>query len=68
MDCPEEQRLQQLYEAAIRQWVQIEASSQLLGQPTHLTFEVKRRALADRNAAKARLTMHRQNCMKCRVP
>jgi hypothetical protein len=66
MVCPEQIRLQQLYDASVRRWAQIQASSQLFGQPTDLTLEIKKRALAERVAAKARLIMHRQNCNTCR--
>ena len=57
----------QLYDAAKRHWAQIQASSQLFGQATYMTLEVKERALVERNAAKARLTMHEQNCNTCRA-
>jgi hypothetical protein len=66
MVCPEKLRLQQLYDASVRRWAQIQASSQLFGQPTHMTLEVRKRALAERVAAKARLIMHQQNCKTCR--
>jgi hypothetical protein len=62
MVCPEQIRLQQLYEASVRRW----ASSQLFGQATDMTLEVRKRALAERVAAKARLIMHKQNCQTCR--
>jgi hypothetical protein len=66
MACLEKIRLQQLYDAALRRWAQIQASSQLFGQSTYMTEEVRKRVLAERNAAKARLTMHKQHCKKCR--
>jgi hypothetical protein len=65
MACLEKIRLQQLYDAALRRWAQMQASSQLFGQSTYLTEEVRKRALAERNAAKARLSMHQQHCKKC---
>jgi hypothetical protein len=66
MDCPEKIRLQQLYEAALRRCAQVQASSQLFGQATSLTEEVRQRALIDRNAAKNRLAVHTLNCNACR--
>jgi hypothetical protein len=66
MMCPEQIRLQDLYEASVRRWAQIQASSQLLGHPTDATLELRKRALATRVAAKARLIMHQQNCKTCR--
>ena len=68
MACPEKIRLLQLYEAAIRRWAQLQASSQLLAQSTYLTEEVRKRTLIECNAAKARLTMHQRHCTKCRAP
>jgi hypothetical protein len=66
MACPEELRLQQLYDAALRRWAQIQTPSQLFEQSTYMTEEVRRRVLIERNAAKSRLSMHQQNCRKCR--
>jgi hypothetical protein len=66
MVCPEQIRLQELYEASVRRWAQIQASYQLFGQPTSMTLEIRKRALAERVAAKARLITHRQNCKMCR--
>ena len=66
MMCPEQIRLQQLYEASVRRWAQIQASSQLLGQPADMTLGARKRALAARVDAKARLVMHQQNCKACR--
>lgn len=68
MVCVEKRRLQELYDAANRRWAQIQASSQLFGQATYMRLEVKERALVERNAAKARLTMHEQNCKRCHAP
>jgi hypothetical protein len=67
MVCPEQIRLQQLYEASVRRWAQIQASFQLFGQVTDMTLEMRGRALAERVAAKARLITHRQNCNTCRT-
>jgi hypothetical protein len=66
MTCTEKIRLQQLYEVSLRCWAQMAASSQLFGQSTHLTDDVRKRVLNDRNAAKDRLLMHQQNCKACR--
>ena len=67
MVCPEQIRLQELYEAPVRRWAQIQASFQLFGQTTDMTSEMRRRAVAERVAAKARLITHRQNCNMCRT-
>jgi hypothetical protein len=66
MACPERLRLQQLYEVSLRRWAQIAASSQLFGQATFLSDEVRLRVVADRNAAKSRLLMHQEQCKTCR--
>jgi hypothetical protein len=66
MACPERLRLQQLYEVSLRRWAQIAASSQLFGQSTFLTDQVRRKVIADRNAAKNRLLMHQEQCKTCR--
>jgi hypothetical protein len=58
--------LQQLYDAALRRWAQIQTPSQLFSQSTYMTEEVRRRVLIERNAAKSRLSKHQQNCRKCR--
>jgi hypothetical protein len=68
MACLEKIRLQQHYDVALRRWHQVDASTQLYGQTTYMTFAVREQALAERKAAKARLTIHRQNCKKCRAP
>ena len=66
MACPERLRLQQLYEVSLRRWAQVAASSQLFGQSTLLTDEVRLKVLADRNAAKSRLLVHQEQCKTCR--
>jgi hypothetical protein len=68
MTCPEKIRLQHLYETAIRRWAQVQASSQFVGQSTYLTEEIKKRVLAERKAAKIRLSMHQKLCNTCRHP
>lgn len=65
MACPERLRLQQLYEVSLRRWAQVAASSQLFGQSTLLTDEVRVKILADRNAAKNRLLIHQEKCKTC---
>lgn len=64
MACLEKIRLQQHYDVAVRRWRQVDAHSQI----THLTEELRKRALAERDAAKDRLTTHQQNCKTCRAP
>ena len=66
MACPERLRLQQLYEVSLRRWAQVAASSQLFGQSTLLTDQVRLKAIADRNAAKNQLLMHQEQCRTCR--
>jgi hypothetical protein len=66
MSCQEKVRLQQLYEAALRRWGQIDhESSQISGDNIWLVQEVKRRALIERDAAKDRLDLHEQRCETC---
>ena len=62
MACPERLRLQQLYEVSVLWWAQVAASSQLFGEPTLHSDDVRLRVLADRNAAKNRLLVHQQKC------
>jgi hypothetical protein len=66
MACPEQLRLQQLYDASLRRWAQVQRWAELFGQPTYLAEEVKRRVMIERNAAKNRLAMHQQKCKNCR--
>ncbi len=66
MSCLEKARLQQLYEAALRRWGQINhEASQISGDNAWLVQEVKRRALIDRDAAKDRLDLHERRCETC---
>jgi hypothetical protein len=67
MTCLERQRLQQLYDASLRRWGQVAASSQLFGQSAYLTEEVRLRTLAERDAAQNRLLMHQRVCGTCRL-
>jgi hypothetical protein len=66
MACPDKVRLQQLYEVAVRQWAQVQATFKLFVPPTVLTEAMRTKALAERNAANNRLIMHQQNCKTCR--
>jgi hypothetical protein len=47
---------------AVLRWRKIDAHFQI----THLTEELRKRALAERDAAKIRLTMHQKLCNTCR--
>jgi hypothetical protein len=62
MPCPEYLRLEQRYEAALRDWVQ---SLQLFGQPKYLTMQARQKALDERNAAKNHVWVHEQSCSIC---
>jgi hypothetical protein len=65
MACSEKVRLQQLCEDSIRRWAQVQAASQLFVPATLKTATVLKKTLAERDAAKHRLLMHRQNCKTC---
>jgi hypothetical protein len=58
MPCPEYLRLEQRYEAALRNWVQSMASS--------LTVQARQKALDDRKAAKILVCVHEESCSICR--
>ena len=58
MPCPEYLRLEQRYEAALRNWVQSMASS--------LTVQARQKALDDRKAAKNLVWVHEESCSICR--
>jgi len=66
MQCPEQLRLQQLYEAALRRWAQVSMPTQLDGERTYLAEQVRLRVMQERNAAKDRLRYHRRYCSACR--
>jgi hypothetical protein len=66
MQCPEQLRLHQLYEAALRRWAQVSMPTQLDGERAYLAEQVRLRVREERNAAKDRLRSHRQYCPACR--
>src|SRR5882757_7953530 len=66
MQCPEQLRLQQLYDAALRRWAQISMPTQLDGERTYLAEQVRLRVMQERDTAKDRLRYHRRYCSACR--
>jgi hypothetical protein len=66
MQCPEQLRLEQLYEAALRRWAQVSMPIQLDGERAYLAEQVRLRVMRERNAAKDRLRYHRLYCSACR--
>jgi hypothetical protein len=64
VECPQKIRLQLLYEAAIRHWARIQASS----EATPLSEEIRKTALTEYMVARNRLAMHKQHCNNCRGP
>ena len=46
MGCPEQLRLEQLYEAALRRWAHFSTLTQ--GEGTYLAEEIRRRAIEER--------------------
>jgi hypothetical protein len=68
MLCPENVRLRQLYEAALRRWEQSELSSKkgdLSDASRRLALDVEKKALEERNAANERMVLHEQSCTIC---
>jgi hypothetical protein len=68
MLCPENVRLHQLYEAALRCWAQAELSSKksdLFDASRRLALVVEKKALEERNAASERMILHEQSCQTC---
>jgi hypothetical protein len=63
MACPEYLRLEEQYEAALRNWVQSMAS---FGQPKYLTVRARQKALDERNTAKNLVWVHEESCPICR--
>ena len=63
MPCPEYLRLEERYEAALRNWVQSMAS---LGQPKYQTVQARQKALDERKAAKNLVWVHEESCSICR--
>jgi hypothetical protein len=57
--CPEYSRLLQLYEAALRRWVQVEWSS------NDASSGIEKKALDERNAAREQLDLHERTCPTC---
>jgi hypothetical protein len=64
MACPEYIRLRQHYEAALRHWghVLLSPVAEPIGAPA---AEVRQKALAERDAANDRMTLHKQTCSAC---
>jgi hypothetical protein len=67
MPCPEQLRLRQHYEAALRHWGRVILSSDanLVGILARQASEIKRTAFDERNAAKGRLDDHSLTCPTC---
>jgi len=67
MACHEYIRLRQHYEAFLRHWGQVllSAGDEPIGTPARLAAEVKQKALEERNAANARMCLHKQTCPVC---
>jgi hypothetical protein len=66
MDCHEYVRLRLHYEASLRRWEQILLLPETpIGTPARLAAEIKQKALAERNAANERMSLHRQTCSVC---
>jgi hypothetical protein len=69
MLCPENVRLRQLYEAALRRWAQLKSSSKnsdLSAASMRLVQEIEQKALNERNAANERMVLHEQTCPICK--
>jgi hypothetical protein len=66
VQCLEQRRLLQLYEAALRRWGQVCLPTQLEGERAYLAEQVRQRTLEERNNARGRLESHRQHCPVCR--
>jgi hypothetical protein len=68
MLCTKYLQLSQHYEAALRRWSQADSSlhkAELSGAARRLGQEVEKKALEERNAAYARMVLHKQNCPTC---
>ena len=65
--CPEYLRLRQLYEAALRRWVQNNSlsGSELVGESARHATQVKQAASIERDAAKERFEVHKRSCAAC---
>jgi hypothetical protein len=66
MPCLQYLRLEERYDAAVRSWAEMTASSQLFGQPMPLAMKARQRALENKDAAMKSLRVHEQNCSICR--
>jgi hypothetical protein len=68
MLCTKHVQLSQHYEAALRRWSQADSSlhkAELSDTARRLGQEVEMKALEERNAAYARMLLHKQNCSVC---
>jgi hypothetical protein len=65
MACQERLRLELVYEESIRRWAEVQATAQLWLLSTTMSDLVLKDALSEREAAKNRLLMHKQNCKRC---
>jgi hypothetical protein len=66
MRCPEYNRLQQQYEAALRYWgYLVLAAADRVGAPARRAAELTLKAFEERNAAKERWTSHTLTCQSC---
>jgi hypothetical protein len=65
MQCPEQLRLEQFYESALRRWAQL--SMPALDGGTYLVDRARRRTIEERYAAKIRLRAHMPTTVPGRV-
>jgi hypothetical protein len=69
VECYQYMRLRQHYEAALRRWEQIELVSNknafLHTSANRLAVEVWYKAQEERNAARERMTLHKESCPIC---
>ncbi len=67
MSCPENDRLRQHYETALRHWgnVVLSPDAHLVGARARQAAEIKQKAFDERNAAKERLDAHIRVCATC---
>ena len=63
MECPEQLRLEQLYQAALRRWAHFSMPGR--GEGTYLVEEIQRRVMEERDEAKERLRVHGKHCSIC---
>jgi hypothetical protein len=70
MSCPGYMQLNQHYVVALRRWEQARSSlnkPELFDVVRRLSLEVETRAVEERNAAHARMALHKQNCSVCKA-